>query len=101
MILGVWSGNRRLRSALYHGLIEYVEENVRKRIAQSVNRHGPHPQDVKCYVTNGIMEAWAFADYSNNVSTRCEWTISSQGDHAKIVKRPSCDATSASVSRWS
>src|SRR5205085_2427287 len=37
--------------------------------------------------------------YSNNVSTRCACTISSHGDHAKTVKRPSCEATSATESR--
>lgn len=39
--------------------------------------------------------------YSNKTSTRCAWTICSHGDHAKTVKRPSCDATSARASRWS
>jgi hypothetical protein len=37
--------------------------------------------------------------YSNNVSTRCACTIASHSDHAKIVKRPSCEATRARVSR--
>lgn len=34
-----------------------------------------------------------------SASTRCAWTMSSVGDHLKIVKRPSCDATSAIESR--
>src|SRR5690348_5387977 len=38
-------------------------------------------------------------DHINNDSTRWAWTISSQGDHAKTVKRPSCEATRASASR--
>ena len=37
--------------------------------------------------------------YSSNASTRCAWTMSSHGDHAKTVKRPSCEATSATASR--
>ena len=37
--------------------------------------------------------------YSSSVSTRCACTMSSHGDHAKTVKRPSCDATSATASR--
>ena len=37
--------------------------------------------------------------YSSSASTRCACTISSQGDHWKIVKRPSCEATSADASR--
>ena len=36
--------------------------------------------------------------YSSNDSTRCAWTIFSHGDQAKMVKRPSCDATSATAS---
>ena len=37
--------------------------------------------------------------YSSSVSTQCACTISSQGDHAKTVKRPSCEATRATASR--
>ena len=40
-----------------------------------------------------------FTAYSSNVSTQCAWTVSSHGDHAKTVKRPSCEATSAIESR--
>jgi Flp pilus assembly protein TadD len=39
------------------------------------------------------------ARYSSSVSTRCAWTMSSHGDHANTVKRPSCDATSATALR--
>jgi hypothetical protein len=39
--------------------------------------------------------------HSNSVSIRCACTMPSHGDHANTVKRPSCDATSASASRWS
>ena len=38
---------------------------------------------------------------SSSVSTRCARTSSSRGDHAKTVKRPSWEATSASASCWS
>ena len=37
--------------------------------------------------------------YSSSVSTRCAWTMSSHGDHANTVNRPSCEATSATASR--
>ncbi len=37
--------------------------------------------------------------YSSSASTRCACTNCSRGDHLKIVKRPSCDATSAIASR--
>ena len=37
--------------------------------------------------------------YKSSASTRCACTNSSRGDHLKIVKRPSCDATSAVASR--
>jgi|GEM_PF-2833733 len=40
-----------------------------------------------------------FSPYINSTSTRWAWTICSHGDHAKTVKRPSCEATSASASR--
>lgn len=40
-------------------------------------------------------------NYSSRESTRWACTICSQGDHAKIVKRPSCEATSTRASRWS
>ena len=39
--------------------------------------------------------------YSSSASTRCACTMSSQGDHWKTVKCPSCEATSADASRWS
>ena len=39
--------------------------------------------------------------YNKSVSTRWAWTMSSHGDHAKIVNRPSCDATRATALRWS
>ena len=37
--------------------------------------------------------------HEQQVSTRCAWTMSSHGDQANTVKRPSCDATSATASR--
>ena len=37
--------------------------------------------------------------YSSKDSTRWAWTIVSHGDQAKMVKRPSWDATSATASR--
>src|ERR1017187_5421067 len=39
--------------------------------------------------------------YSRRVSMRCAWTMFSQGDQAKTVNRPSCEATSATASCWS
>ena len=39
--------------------------------------------------------------YSSSVSIRCACTIPSHGDQANTVNRPSCEATSASASRWS
>jgi hypothetical protein len=37
--------------------------------------------------------------YSSSASTLHPRTIDSHGDHSKVVKRPSCDATSAMASR--
>ena len=39
------------------------------------------------------------AAYSSSVSTRWAWTMPSHGDQANTVKRPSCDATSATARR--
>ena len=39
--------------------------------------------------------------YKSSISTLYAWTAASQGDHAKIVNRPSWDATRATAWRWS
>src|ERR1051325_121434 len=48
-----------------------------------------------------LVRPYKFDFYNNKVSTRCACTISSQGDQAKTVKRPSWEATRAMASRCS
>ena len=63
-------------------------DSVRKSAGESAE----FPTSVK-----GVVAMFVPSGYSNNVSTRCACTIASLGDHTKIVKRPSCEATRASV----
>jgi hypothetical protein len=46
----------------------------------------------------GVGHGLLYNSYNSRASTRCAWTIVSHGDHAKTVKRPSWDATSAIAS---
>jgi hypothetical protein len=48
-----------------------------------------------------VSEGLPLSAYSRSVSIRCAWTMFSQGDQAKTVNRPSCEATSATASCWS
>ena len=88
------------------GRLSLAASELERAIALNGNEpsYRNHLQQVKAEIAaqaaagRGREEARLVA-YRRSVSTRWAWTIASHGDQANTVKRPSCDATSATARR--